>query len=153
MDKREVKIEYAEYTNSYPEEYQKLCQTAVNIIPNAYSIYSKFSVGAAVLLENGTIIPGTNQENAAYPSGMCAERTALYYAGTAFPDVPVKAIAIAACNKGVPTTDIIPPCGACRQVMAETIKRYHDFDVIMVGTSRTVKIKASGLLPFSFDLK
>lgn len=154
MDKREVKIDYTIYEKSCPVEYRDLCERAVAVIKDAYSIYSGFSVGAAVLLENGEIVVGSNQENVAYPSGMCAERTALYYAGTVYPGVAVKAIAIAAHNKGLQTDDFVPPCGACRQVMAEFIKRYgQDFDVIMIGKNRSVKIKASALLPFSFDFK
>lgn len=151
MDKREVKIDYTVYEKTYPDEYQDLCRKAVAIIPNAYSIYSGFSVGAAVLLANGETVVGSNQENVAYPSGMCAERTALYYAGTVYPGIGVTAIAIAASYKGLPTDDFVPPCGACRQVMAEMIKRYGDFDVLMIGAKKSVQIKASGLLPFSFD--
>lgn len=152
MDKREVKIDYTVYKKSCPEEYGELCRRALEIIPNAYSVYSGFSVGAAVLLANGETVVGTNQENAAYPSGMCAERTALYYAGTAWPGVGVKAIAVAACTADGQTEDFVPPCGACRQVMAEIIKRYGDFDVIMVGAKESVKLKASALLPFAFSL-
>lgn len=152
MEKREVKIDYAVYEKSCPEEYRGLCKKAVEVIPNSYSVYSGFSVGAAVLMSNGETVAGTNQENAAYPSGMCAERTALYYAGAQYPGVGVKAIAIAAFEKGKQTTEIVPPCGACRQVMAEFIKRYGDFDVLMMGAEETVCIKASGLLPFAFTL-
>ena len=152
MDKREVKIDYTVYENSCPSAYEAICRKAVEVIPNAYSIYSGFSVGAAVLLENGTIVLGNNQENVAYPSGMCAERTALFYAGAAYPDVPVKALAIAACFKGRPRKEVVSPCGACRQVMAEVIRRYgRDFDVLMIGEEETVVIKASSLLPFSFE--
>ena len=94
----------------------------------------------------------TNQENVAYPSGLCAERTALFYASAAYPDVPVKALAITACFKGRPRKEVVSPCGACRQVMAEVIRRYgRDFDVLMIGEEETVVIKASSLLPFSFE--
>lgn len=152
MDKREVKIDYFTYTNSYPEEYKALCEKAVEAIPNAYSVYSGFSVGAAVLLCNGVVVTGTNQENLAYPSGMCAERTALYYACSHYPDAGVKAVAIAAGKKGLLTTDVITPCGACRQVMAEVVRRYGlDFDVLMIGEGKCVKLSVSSLLPFAFD--
>lgn len=101
---------------------------------------------------NGTIVLGNNQENVAYPSGLCAERTALFYASAAYPDVPVKALAITACFKGRPRKEVVSPCGACRQVMAEVIRRYgRDFDVLMIGEEETVVIKASSLLPFSFE--
>ena len=76
----------------------------------------------------------------------------LFYAGAAYPDVPVKALAIAACFKGRPRKEVVSPCGACRQVMAEVIRRYgRDFDVLMIGEDETVVIKASSLLPFSFE--
>lgn len=152
MDKRELKIDYTVYENSYPSEYEALCRRAVDIVPHAYSIYSGFSVGAAVLLDNGEIITGTNQENAAYPSGLCAERTALYYAQSLYPGIKVKAIAIAAFDHGRQTEECVPPCGACRQVMAEVIKRYGDFDVVMTGRKGCTCLKASALLPFAFTL-
>lgn len=151
MDKRELKIDYYTCHHSYPVGYEELCRKAVEASAKSYSIYSEFAVGAAVLLADGEIISGNNQENAAYPSGICAERTALFYAGATYPEVPVKVIAIAACYKGVPREEFVPPCGACRQVMAEVIKRYgEDFDVIMIGQKESVVIKASALLPFSF---
>lgn len=154
MDKRELRIVYSSWKGTYPSGYEELCKKAIQASETAYNIYSDFAVGAALLLENGVMIPGSNQENAAYPSGLCAERTALFYAGSAYPDVPVKALAIAACYKGIPRKEFIPPCGACRQVMSEVIKRYHqDFDVIMIGEEETLMLKASGLLPFSFELK
>lgn len=152
MDKREVKLDYFIYENSFPEQYQELCNKAVEATRQAYSIYSHFSVGAAVLLDNNEVVVGTNQENVAYPSGICAERTALFYAGSTWPGIGVKAIAVAASCQGKVTDHYTPPCGACRQVMAEMVKRYcKDFDVVMVGAKQCVQIKASALLPFSFD--
>ena len=152
MDKREVRFDYTVYRNSFPEEYRELCEKAIQVTGQSYSIYSGFSVGAAVLLDNGQVVVGANQENVAYPSGLCAERTALFYAGATYPDCSVQAIAIAACHKGALTENFTPPCGACRQVMAEVIKRYgRDFDVLMIGQKETVQLKASALLPFSFD--
>lgn len=152
MDKKEVRLDYVVYRNSFPEEYGELCGKAVNATKQAYSVYSGFSVGAAVLLDNGQVVIGANQENVAYPSGLCAERTALYHAGVAYPESGVKAMAVAACYKEALTENFTPPCGACRQVMAEVIKRYgHDFDVIMIGGRESVMLKASALLPFSFD--
>lgn len=153
MDKRELKIDYFVCRNSFPAEYEELCRKAVEAAGKAYSVYSKFSVGAAVWLENGETVAGNNQENIAYPSGMCAERTALFYAGAAFPGVAVKAMAIAACSEGGLRDEFVAPCGACRQVMAEIIRRYgRDFDVIMVGGKETVVIKASVLLPLAFSM-
>lgn len=153
MDKRELKIDYFTYRDSFPVGYEQLCRQAMEASLKSYSIYSEFAVGAAVLLGNGEVIMGNNQENAAYPSGICAERTALFYANATYPEVPVKAVAIAACYKGVPRENFVPPCGACRQVMAEVIHRYgEDFDVIMIGQKETVMIKASQLLPLAFEL-
>ena len=152
MDKRELKIDYFVCRNSVPACYEELSEKALAAAGKAYCIYSGFAVGAAVLLENGEIVAGTNQENAAYPSGLCAERTALFYAQSVYPGVKVKALAIAAFNKGIQTEDVVTPCGACRQVMAEVVKRYGDFEVIMIGRNRSVCLKASDLLPFAFTL-
>lgn len=100
MEKAELKIEYEVYKESCPEEYKELCHAAFEMTRNAYCKYSEFAVGAAVLLNNGEIVCGSNQENAAFPSGICAERTALFYACSTFPEVGVKAMAVAARNKG-----------------------------------------------------
>ncbi len=153
MEKAELKIEYEVYKESCPEEYKELCHAAFEMTRNAYCKYSEFAVGAAVLLNNGEIVCGSNQENAAFPSGICAERTALFYACSTFPEVGVKAMAVAARNKGVPLEVFITPCGACRQVISEVIKRYRsDFDVILIGRKTTISVKASQLLPFAFDM-
>jgi cytidine deaminase len=132
------------------KDYEALSESARSALENAYSVYSRFSVGAAVLLENGEVIRGSNQENAAYPSGMCAERVALFYACSAYPGVKVRAIAIAARDASgelVPVT----PCGACRQVMAEVVRRYGaDFDVILVDSDGDALLPASALLPSPF---
>ena len=135
MEKAELKIDYTIYRESYPEGYEELCRAALDVTKNAYCVYSGFAVGAAV----------------AYPSGRCAERTALFYACSAYPEMGIKAIAIAARDHGVEVDENVTPCGACRQVMAEIVQRYKaDFDVIMIGKKRTLLIKASQLLPFSF---
>ena len=99
--------------------YRQLYEAAFEASKKAYAPYSKFHVGAAVLLENGEILSGNNQENAAYPSGLCAERTTLFYAGARYPDAAVLILAIAAMKDGE-RVDLITPCGACRQVMLET---------------------------------
>ena len=83
---------------------------------------------------------------------MCAERTVLYYAGALYPEVAIKALAVAGANKGQQTEEFVPPCGACRQVMMEMIKRHGDFDVILIGKQQTVCLKASALMPFAFTL-
>lgn len=152
MEKRELKIDYRVYRNSFPPGYEQLCEKARIAAGKAYCVYSGLAVGAAVLLENGEIVWGNNQENVAYPSGLCAERTALFYASATCPESAVKALAIAACCEGKPRKEFISPCGACRQVMAEIVKRHHrDFDVIMIGEEETICVKASLLLPFDFE--
>ena len=152
MEKAELKIDYTVYRESYPEGYEDLCRAALEVTKNAYCVYSGFAVGAAVLMDTGEIVCGSNQENIAYPSGLCAERTALFYATSTYPGTGIKALAIAARDHGVEVDEYVTPCGACRQVMAEVIRRYGaDFDVIMMGKKQTVVIKASQLLPFSFD--
>lgn len=153
MDKKELLIDYAVYENLCPEAYRELYAAALKVLPDAYSVYSGFSVGAAVLLEDGNIITGTNQENVAYPSGLCAERTALFYAASRYPSTSIRAIAIVAMENGMQTNLPVSPCGACRQVMAELVKRFGDFDVLMGGREKCLCIKASGLLPFAFGME
>lgn len=152
MDKRELKIDYRVCRNAVPAPYAELCRKAGEAAGTAYCVCSGFAVGAAVLLADGEIIQGSNQENAAYPSGLCAERTALFYAGASRPNTAVKALAVTACRGGVPVENAVFPCGACRQVMAEVVRRFgRDFDVIMIGRKESILVKASALLPFSFD--
>lgn len=153
MEKREVNIDYFVCRDGFPEGYESLCRAAVEASRKAYCVYSEFAVGAAVLLDDGTIVTGNNQENAAYPSGLCAERTALFYAGAQYPERNVQALAIAACRDGIPREEPVTPCGACRQVMAETVLRHHrDFDVILIGAHESLLVKASALLPLVFIL-
>lgn len=117
----------------------------------AYAPYSHFHVGAAVLLANGVIVTGSNQENAAYPSGLCAERVALFHAGHQYPDVPVIALAIAAATGGE-QVESISPCGACRQVLLETEQRYgKPIKILLCGTEKiTMAESAASLLPLCF---
>ncbi len=134
-------------------EDDKLLQKAVDAVKNAYAPYSTFSVGAAVLLENGEIITGNNQENAAYPSGLCAERVALFYASSQYPDVAVKAIAITAKAKNFTIKEPVAPCGSCRQVMAETENRFgKKLKVIMMGEEGVIQVVdgMESLLPSAF---
>lgn len=146
-------ITYTEYLSTeIPAEYLPLIEEAKRQTLNAYAIYSNFKVGAAVLLENGKIIGGNNQENSAYPSGICAERTAMFYANSQYPDTAVKAIAIAAYTNGEYLKDPITPCGGCRQVLVETESRYgKDLKVILYGTDKIYVLDSiKRLLPFSF---
>ena len=129
-------------------------QKAIQVRDNAYAPYSKFNVGAALLLENGVVITGSNQENASYPSGLCAERTAIYYAGAQYPDVKILEIAISATSKNTPTKDPIPPCGACRQAISEyEVKQNIPISIYFMGESgKVVKSNSlANLLPWVFD--
>jgi cytidine deaminase len=106
-----------------PEIVQNLMNSAVEARKNAYAPYSKFRVGAAILLDNNEIVLGSNQENAAYPSGLCAERVAIFYAGANYPTAKIKIIAISATSDSQANTTPIPPCGSCRQSIAEYEQR------------------------------
>jgi cytidine deaminase len=134
-------------------ESKYLAHKARDASQHAYSPYSKFQVGAAVLLENGTIVTGTNQENAAFPSGMCAERVALYAAAAQHPESRITKIAVVARRKG--SKDLVPAtaCGSCRQVMLEyELRQEKPIEVIMQDQDHQwVKASsAESLLPFSF---
>ena len=135
-----------------PEDFRKLADTALRAAETAYDRYSHFQVGAAVLLANGEVICGSNQENAAYPSGLCAERVALFYAGAKYPDTPVCALAIAAISVGRQVKNITP-CGACRQVLLEVENRYnHPVKVLLCNADCILQIEnAKSLLPLCFD--
>lgn len=121
---------------------------------NSYAVYSGFNVGAAVRLAGGTIVTGTNQENAAYPSGLCAERTTLFWANSQYPDKAVEVLAIAARTADGELDRPIPPCGACRQVILETEKRYNTpVRIILYGAEECYVVEdgIKALLPLSFD--
>lgn len=132
---------------------QILLKSAMEATSRSYAPYSRFSVGAAALLGNGTVVTGTNQENAAYPSGLCAERTTLFYANSQYPDQPITTLAIAARTENDFIEKPIPPCGACRQVILETEKRYKQpIRILLYGKECIYEIKNIGdLLPLSFD--
>ena len=131
----------------------RLRDAAIQAAKRAYAPYSHFNVGAAVLLTDGTIVEGNNQENMAYPSGLCAERVALFSAGACFPDIPVEALAIVAIKNGTIQSSIAP-CGGCRQVMLETEQRYgRPIRILLCGKDATILIpSALDLLPLSFNL-
>lgn len=134
--------------------FQNLILCASEAAHKAYAPYSSFFVGAAVLLENNEIITGNNQENAAYPSGLCAERVALFYANAHFPKSKVKAIAITAfLNNEIPVNNPIPPCGSCRQVILESqLKQNDPITLILAGKNKIQVIEnASLLLPLHFN--
>ncbi|MCM1313442.1 MAG: cytidine deaminase [Bacteroides sp.] len=132
----------------------RLVESAKEAAFRSYSPYSKFCVGAAVLLDNGEIVTGSNQENCAYPSGICAERTAVFYANSQYPDNGVVAICIAARDASGEFTAVpITPCGSCRQVLIETENRGgRNIEIMLYGTDAVYFVEsAKALLPVSFD--
>ena len=155
MTSKEIKIAYKEYESLAELEPmdRELAQAAIDATAQAYAPYSKFNVGAAVRFQDGEIIKGANQENAAYPSGLCAERTALFYASASRPDKPMVAIAIAASQNGQLLETPVTPCGACRQVMAQyQLKSGLPMMVLLIGAHSILKFeKVDDLLPFIFD--
>lgn len=133
---------------------REVVEAARKATANGYAVYSGFNVGAAVRLAGGTIVAGTNQENAAYPSGLCAERTTLFWANSQYPDKAVETLAIAARTAQGELAHPITPCGACRQVMLETEKRFSTpIRIILYGTEECYIIEdgVKALLPLSFD--
>lgn len=155
MEEKTLKISYeclqvAELTD---EELRTL-EAARRATEGSYAPYSRFHVGAAAMLTDGTIVIGSNQENAAFPSGICAERCAIFQAGAAHPDTPVALLAIAARkSNGHFTSSPITPCGACRQVLIETEFRYkHPMKLLLYGEREIYRLdSAYRLLPFHFD--
>ena len=132
---------------------QQLVMNAQQAMNKAYAPYSKFKVGAALLLSNGTVVQGNNQENMAYPSGLCAERVALFHAGANYSDAEVVSIVIVAEGDLLKPNEIVSPCGACRQVMLETQRRQTSpYRIVLVGQKGEVLIfhSAEDLLPMAF---
>ena len=151
--KIEAELEVYEDFLELPQDIQQLMKEAFAARDSAYAPYSEFHVGAALLLSNGEVVKGSNQENAAYPSGLCAERTAIYYAGANFPDEKLEVMAISATGKRKPSTTPIPPCGACRQAIAEyEVKQKQPVVIYFMGASGKVfkSDSLSNLLPFIF---
>ena len=145
-----IEVQYDELNDSQ----RKLVDLAREATARSYAPYSKFRVGAAIELDNGEIITGSNQENAAYPSGTCAERTAAFYAHAAYPDAKFKAIAIAAIGTdGCEVGDPVAPCGACRQSLLEfETHAQHDVEVILVGANAIYILPSvRSTLPLAFS--
>ncbi len=155
MTNKEIKIAYKEYlsVSDLDAEDNRLALAAIEATGSSYAPYSDFNVGAAVMFEDGEIIKGSNQENAAYPSGLCAERTALFYASSSRPEKKISAIAIAAGQNGKLCGNPVTPCGACRQVMAQYQTRSGcPMKIILTGADKVwVFDKVDDLLPFIFD--
>ncbi|OMQ11015.1 cytidine deaminase [[Flexibacter] sp. ATCC 35103] len=138
------------------QDIQDLMNQAVEVRKKAYAPYSQFRVGAALLLDNGKIVLGSNQENAAYPSGLCAERVAIFHAGSIYPEAKILKMAITAASDTNQTTAPIPPCGSCRQSIAEyEIRQDTPIEIFFMGEIGEVYKSASlkNLLPFMFDKK
>lgn len=138
------------------KEDKELLATAKKAVKSAYAPYSHFNVGAAVLLQNGKVVTGNNQENAAYPSGLCAERVALFYANAKYPNVGVKTIAVSVKTDHQIINEPVSPCGSCRQVIAEYENLFQSpIRIIMSGETGKVIISDSiaSLLPFMFNKK
>lgn len=150
--------EYDSESDLTPSDRQLLKEARLSAV-QAYAPYSRFQVGAAVLLENGILVKGNNQENASYPLGLCAERVALFAAGSNYPEAKIKAIAITAQSSQFSILQPITPCGACRQAISEYEHRYqHPIRIIMAGESGKILVtdSVSNLLPYQFtgdDLK
>ncbi len=152
---KEIKLEIPIAVCSYDElaeNDRRLIDAAREATQRSYAPYSHFAVGAAALLDNGIIVTGTNQENAAYPSGTCAERTTLFYANSQYPDQAVCTLAIAARSEEGFLDTPISPCGACRQVLLETEKRFgKPIRILLYGEAETYILDGvSSLLPLSF---
>ena len=154
MQEKKIELSFIlAHLSELSNEEQQLVTNAKAAFKTAYAPYSGFLVGASVLLENGEVINGSNQENVAYPSGLCAERVALFYAGAKYPNIKVNTIAISVLSKNFDVTDVISPCGACRQVMAEYEDKQHKpIKVILHSPTDEVLIanKVEDLLPFMF---
>ncbi len=148
----DTKIQVCSYEELSQAE-KDLVSAAKEATNRSYAPYSKFRVGAALLLANGEIVTGNNQENAAYPSGLCAERVTLMYANSQYPHVPVVTMALAAQNDMGFTTNEVSPCGACRQVILESELRHDQpIRILMYGTDHIYIVDSiKALLPLCFD--
>lgn len=154
---KEIKIEVdikELHIDELTDTERLLRESAIEATQKSYAPYSRFCVGAAALLVNGEIVTGNNQENAAYPSGLCAERVALFYASSQYPDVAVDTLAIAAVTQGT-ITEAISPCGGCRQVLLETEERGNrPMRILLCGKDKVLVLtSAADLLPLSFGTK
>lgn len=156
MKTQKLEIAYTEYEKEEelsPEDLS-LIQLARKAADRAYAPYSGFNVGSAILLENGVIVTGNNQENAAYPSGLCAERVAMFTASAQYPGVAIKALAITAKSKQGTVDAPVSPCGACRQVMAEyETQQQQPFKIILSGQEGKILLieDVKSILPFIFN--
>lgn len=151
-----LKVEFSVVSDwsHFLEEEKRLLNKAIEATVDAYAPYSKFNVGAAVLLENGKIIKGNNQENATYPNGLCAERVALFNAASNFPKNKINAIALTIEYEGKDITEPVFPCGSCRQSILEYEDRFkQNIKIYIIGPNKEVVIinSVKDILPFAFS--
>ena len=156
MKKKQVVFEFSSFDSleDLPFTEKQLMNSAVQARGNAYAPYSNFKVGAAVLLANGEVVIGNNQENASYPSGLCAERVAIFQAGAKYPDVQINMVAITATSKNYIVDKPAAPCGNCRQSMAEyEQKQKVPITLLLMGeTGEVIKCKSiADILPLAFN--
>jgi cytidine deaminase len=156
MKKRDIsfQLEVYESVEELSKGDKQLMLKAVAARKNAYAPYSRFQVGAALLLENGEVVIGNNQENACYPSGLCAERVAIFHAGATYPGVVIKSIAISATSLNYKVDSPAAPCGNCRQSMSEyEVKQKQPIPMLMMGElGEVLKCNSIGdILPLAFD--
>ncbi|HZH72806.1 MAG TPA: cytidine deaminase [Mariniphaga sp.] len=154
MRTKELRIFVYEYDTvaDLPKADQQLLLDAREASQHAFAPYSGFYVGAAVMLSNGLIIKGNNQENAAFPTGLCAERVALFYAHAGYPDVAVKALAVTASNTNGLVDGPVAPCGSCRQALIESEVRFKTPIRVILDGKRKIQVfeNVGNLLPFAF---
>ena len=155
MVRKEFRIGYEEYASveEMSATDRELCRAAVEALAGSYAPYSHFHVGAAVRMSDGTIVKGANQENAAFPSGLCAERTAMFSAGANYPGLDMVSLAVVARQDGRICSVPVAPCGACRQVMIQyQNKAGKPMSVILVGADHIKKFsRVDDILPLIFD--
>jgi len=153
MQENYLNISYKTFAdfNELPDFWQRLVKEAQDCLPNAYAPYSNFKVGAAIKLSNGETVTGTNQENSAYPSGLCAERTAIFHALSKYPQIKFEGLAVV-----TSATDMLcAPCGGCRQVMVDAeLQRTGPYPVLFQGENGTWLLfdTVHDIFPFSFKL-
>lgn len=150
----ETKLSVFESFEELSQSEKEFMNQAIEIRKNAYAPYSKFLVGAAIVLDNGVVLKGSNQENAAYPSGLCAERVVIFYAGANYPNNKIVKLFITATPSDRDSENPIPPCGSCRQSIAEyEIKQDLPIEIYFMGAKGAVYKSDSlkNLLPFMFD--
>lgn len=151
-----IHYEWLEHWKELPESEHVLIEKAHEAAQRAYAPYSDFKVGAALLLADGTIVKGNNQENIAYPSGLCAERVALFYAGATYPGTAVKTIVVVAEGNLIAEDECVSPCGSCRQVIAESESRQETpIRIILVSRDGKTWIfdSVKDILVFPFGVK